>query len=320
MNRYLLRRVLIAIPTLLGISFVIFAVLNLAPNDPMAQFAMNPAIPAEVRENIRRSLGLDQPWPIRYVKWIWSLISAGDLGYSYNSKLPVTQLIMLRLPTTLWVLGTAYLISILLAIPIGIISAVKQYSFFDHLLSAFAFIGFSVPTFFTGVLLILLFSVNLHWLPFIYDSTLVVKDADSLIKMLKQSAMPIMVLALFQTATLARYVRASMLENLPLDYVRTARAKGIAERLVVFRHVFRNSMLPVVTLIALGVPGIFGGALITEQIFRVPGIGSLVISSIETSDTPVIMAINIVFAFLVVAFNLIADMIYAFLDPRIKYT
>ncbi|MBI3915225.1 MAG: ABC transporter permease [Chloroflexi bacterium] len=320
MNRYLLRRVLIAIPTLLGISFVIFAVLNLAPNDPMAQFALNPGIPFEVRENIRRSLGLDQPWPIRYVKWIWTLVSTGDLGYSFNSRFPVAQLIMLKLPVTIWVLGSAYLISILLAIPIGIISAVKQYSIFDHFVSAFAFIGFSVPTFFTGVLLILLFSVNLHWLPFIYDSTLVVKDTDSLIKLLKQSAMPIMVLALFQTATLARYVRASMLENLPLDYVRTARAKGIAERLVILRHVFRNSMLPVVTLIALGVPGIFGGALITEQIFRVPGIGSLVISSIETSDTPVIMAVNIVYALLVVAFNLIADMVYAFLDPRIKYT
>ncbi len=320
MQRFLLRRILIAIPTLFGISFVIFAVLNLAPNDPMAQFAMNPAIPHEVRENIRRSLGLDQPWPIRYVKWLWAIISAGDFGYSFNSKFPVTQLIMLRLPSTFWVLGTAYLASVLLAIPIGIISAVKQYSLLDHLLSAFAFIGFSVPTFFTGVILILIFSIKLHWLTFIYDSTLVVNDPESLIKLLKQSAMPIMVLGLFQTATLARYVRAAMLETLPLDYIRTARAKGIAERWVILRHVFRNSMLPVVTLIALGVPGIFGGALITEQIFRVPGIGSLVISSIETSDTPVIMAVNIVYAFLVVGFNLIADILYAFLDPRIKYT
>ncbi len=320
MNRYLIRRVLIALPTLLGISFVIFAVLSLAPNDPMSQFALNPAIPIEVRENIKRSLGLDQPWPVRYVKWLWTLTTTGDFGQSFTSRLPVMKLIGYRLPSTLWVLGMAYLVSVMLAIPIGIISAVKQYSLLDHLVSAFAFIGFSVPTFFTGVLLILLFSVKLRWLPFIYDSTLVVKDLDSFGQLLKQSAMPIMVLGLFETATLARYVRASMLENLPLDYVRTARAKGLAERLVIFRHAFRNSMLPVVTLIALGVPGIFGGALITEQIFRVPGIGSLLVVSLETSDTPVIMGINFIFAVLVVVFNLIADIIYGFLDPRIKYT
>lgn len=319
MNRYIIRQILIAIPTILGISFVIFMVLSLAPNDPMSQFAVNPAIPPEVRENIRHQLGLDQPWPIRYVKWLWTLVTTGDFGYSFSSRIPVMQLIMMRLPTTLWVLGVAYLISVLLALPIGIVSAVKQYSFFDHLVSTLAFIGFSVPTFFTGVLLILIFSVRLHWLPFIYDSTLVVKDLDSLGQLLKQSAMPIMVLGLFETATLARYVRASMLENLPLDYVRTARAKGIAEWLVVFRHAFRNSMIPVVTLIALGVPGIFGGALITEQIFRVPGIGSLLVASLDASDTPVIMGVTFIYGVLVVLFNLVADIIYAFLDPRIKY-
>ncbi len=318
MSHYLIRRILSALPTLLGISFVIFAVLSLAPNDPMSQFGANPLIPFEVRENIRRSLGLDQPWPIRYVKWLWTLITTGEFGQSFNSRLPVMTLIGMRLPATLWVLGTAYLISIILAIPIGIISAVKQYSLLDHLVSTFAFIGFSVPTFFTGVLLILLFSIKLHWLPFIYDSTLNVTDIGSFERLLKQSAMPIMVLGLFETATLARYVRASMLENLPLDYVRTARAKGLRERWVIFKHAFRNSMLPVVTLVALGVPGIFGGALITEQIFRVPGIGSLLVASLDTSDTPVIMGINFIFAVLVVVFNLIADIVYAFLDPRIK--
>lgn len=318
MNRYLIRRILTAIPTLLGISFVIFAVLSFAPNDPLAQFALNPSITAEVRENIRVSLGLDQPWPVRYVKWIWTLVTTGDFGRSFTSRLPVMQYISLRLPSTLWVLGSAYLISILLAIPIGVISAIKQYSFIDHVISSFAFIGFSMPTFFTGVLLILLFSVKLHWLPFIYDSTVSVTDLASFEKILKQSVMPIMVLALFQTATLARYVRASMLETLPLDYIRTARSKGLSERVVIFTHAFRNSMLPVITLVALGVPGVFGGALITEQIFRVPGIGSLLVTSLETSDTPVIMGITFVFAFLVVLFNLVADLLYAFLDPRIK--
>lgn len=320
MNQYFIRRILLAVPTVIAISFIIFAVLSLAPNDPMSQFAMNPAVPAEVRDNIRRSLGLDQPWPIRYVKWVQTLVTTGDLGFSFSARIPVTQLIVQRVPTTLWVIGMSYLISVLLAIPLGILSAVKQYSVFDHVSTTIAFIGFSLPTFFTGLILILIFGVRLKWFPWIYDSTIRVTDAESLLLLLKQSVLPITVLALFQTATLMRYVRASMLENLPQDYVRTARAKGLAERAVLFGHVFRNSLIPVVTLIALGVPAIFTGALITEQIFRVPGIGALLVSSFNSSDTPVIMGVTFIFAVLVVAFNVIADLLYGFLDPRIKYS
>src|ERR671930_2123448 len=229
------------------ISFVLFAVLSLAPGDPLSQFAATPAVPPEVRENIRRSLGLDQPWPVRYVKWLIAL-SQGDWGFSFASRIPVWDLIKLRIPSTLAVVGVAYLVSLVLAIPIGILSAVKQYSIFDHIATSFAFIGFSVPTFFTGLLLIIILSVKLQLLPFIYDSTLQVRDIGSLGSQLKQSIMPIAVLGLFQTATLARFVRASLLENLPLDYVRTARAKGLAEPAVVGRHVLRNSLIPVVTL------------------------------------------------------------------------
>lgn len=319
MNQYFIRRILLAVPTVIAISFIIFAVLSLAPNDPMSQFAMNPAVPPEVRDNIRRSLGLDQPWPVRYVKWVQTLVTTGDLGFSFSARIPVTQLIMQRVPTTLWVIGMSYLISVLLAIPLGILSAVKQYSLFDHVSTTIAFIGFSLPTFFTGLILILIFGVRLKWFPWIYDSTIRVTDAESLLLLLKQSVLPITVLALFQTATLMRYVRASMLENLPQDYVRTARAKGLAERAVLFGHVFRNSLIPVVTLIALGIPAIFTGALITEQIFRVPGIGALLVSSFNSSDTPVIMGVTFIFAVLVVAFNVIADLMYGFLDPRIKY-
>jgi len=318
MGKYILRRLLIAIPTLLLISFVIFAILSIAPGDPLAQFALNPAVPPEVRENIRRSLGLDQPWPIRYVKWLTAAMT-GDLGYSFNSKVPVMGLIWQRLPNTLAVLGVAYVLSVLLAMPIGVISAVKRYSFFDHAATTFAFIGFSVPTFFTGILLILLFSVKLHWLPFIYDSTLQITSLESVVTQLRQSIMPIAVLTLFQTATLARFVRSEMLENLPLDYVRTARAKGLRERLVVVGHVLRNSLIPVVTLVALGVPTVFAGALITEQIFRIPGIGALLIQSIQNSDIPVVMGTTFIFAVLVVVFNIIADMLYGVLDPRIRY-
>lgn len=320
MNQYFIRRILLAIPTLLVISFIIFAVLSLAPNDPMSQFAMNPAVPAEVRENIRRSLGLDQPWPIRYVKWLQTLVTTGDLGFSFSARVPVTTLIAQRLPTTLWVIGVSYLLSILIAVPLGILAAVKQYSAFDHAATTVAFVGFSVPTFFTGLILILIFGVRLKWFPWIYDSTIQVKDAESLTLLIKQSVLPIAVLTLFQTAALMRYVRASMLENIPQDYVRTARAKGLGERTVVFGHIFRNSMIPVVTLIALGIPAIFTGALITEQIFRVPGIGSLLVSSFNSSDTPVIMGVTFIFAVMVVLFNVVADLIYGFLDPRIKYS
>jgi peptide/nickel transport system permease protein len=318
MGRYLIRRLLTALPTLLLISFVLFAVLSLAPGDPLSQFAANPAVPPEVRENIKRSLGLDQPWPIRYVKWIYSMVQ-GDWGFSFASRIPVWDLLKLRIPSTLAVVGVAYLFSLLLAIPIGIYSAIRQYSIQDHVATTLAFIGFSLPTFFTGTLFIIVFSAKLQWLPFIYDSTLQITDVETLTAQLKQSIMPVGVLALFQTATLVRYTRASMLENLPLDYVRTARAKGLAQVHVIGRHVVRNSLIPVVTLIALTAPTVFAGALITEQIFRVPGIGSLLITSIQNSDTPVVMAITFTFSVLVVLFNVIADIMYGVLDPRIRY-
>ena len=318
MSRYLVRRLLTAIPTLLLISFVLFAVLSLAPGDPLSQFAANPSVPPEVRENIRRSLGLDQPWPVRYVKWAIAM-AQGDWGYSFGSRIPVWDLLKLRIPNTLAVVGVAYVFSLLIAVPIGILSAVKQYSIFDHIATTFAFIGFSVPTFFTGLLLIILLSVKLQWLPFIYDSTLQVRDLASLGTQLKQSLMPVLVLALFQTASFVRYTRASMLENLPQDYVRTARAKGLAEFRVISRHVVRNSLIPVVTLIALTAPTVFSGALITEQIFRVPGIGSLLITSIQNNDIPVIMAITFTFSVLVVIMNMVADVMYGVLDPRIRY-
>src|SRR5438270_3020401 len=318
MSRYVVRRVLLAIPTLLMISLVLYAILSLAPGDPLSQFAANPAVPPEVRDNIRRSLGLDQPWPVRYVKWLIAL-AHGDWGFSFASRIPVWELIKQRIPTTLAVVGIAYLVSLLIALPIGILSAVKQYSIFDHIATTFAFVGFSVPTFFTGLLLIIIMSVKLQWLPFIYDSTLQVRDLASLGTQLKQSLMPVVVLALFQTATFVRYTRASMLENLPQDYVRTARAKGVAEISVINRHVVRNSLIPVVTLIALSAPTVFSGALITEQIFRVPGIGSLLITSIQNNDIPVIMAITFTFSTLIVLFNMLADVMYGFLDPRIRY-
>lgn len=318
MGRFIARRLLIAIPTLIAISFVMYAILALAPIDPLAQFALDPRVPPEVRENVRRSLGLDQPWPIRYVKWL-TAVAQGNFGISFMTHAPVADLIWQRLPNTLAVVGIAYVIGLLIALPAGIISAIRRNSIVDHVISSFAYIGFSVPTFFTGILLIIIFSIKLGWFTFLYDSRLQVRDFETLVAQIKQSIMPITVLALFDAAVLTRYVRASMLENLPLDYVRTAHAKGLGERFVVLGHVLRNSLIPVVTLVALGVPAVFGGAIVTEQIFHVPGIGELLVTSIGTGDTPVVAAVVLLFAVLVVAFNLIADILYAVLDPRIKY-
>ena len=318
MGRFIARRLLIAIPTLVAISFIMYAILALAPIDPLASFGADPRVPPEARENIRRALGLDQPWPIRYVKWFTAMLQ-GDFGISFMSHSSVTTLIAQRLPNTLAVVGVAYLVGVAVAIPIGILSAVRRNSITDHVVSTFAYAGFSVPTFFTGIVLIIIFTIKLRWLPFIYDSTLKITDLGSLGSQLKQSIMPIAVLGLFDAAVLTRYVRSEMLEHLPLDYVRTARAKGLGERVVVVRHALRNSLIPVVTLIALGVPAVFAGAIVTEQVFHVPGIGELLVRSIGNGDTPVVSAIVMIFAALVVVFNLVADVLYAVLDPRIRY-
>ena len=232
---------------------------------------------------------------------------------------PVVDIIIQRLPQTLWVVGSAYVIGVLIAVPIGIASAVRQYSILDQIGTFISMVGFSVPTFFTGVLLIVIFSVNLGWFPSIYDTQLRVDDWDSFLRQLRQMAMPVFVLALFNAAQISRYMRASMLDNLTQDYVRTARAKGMDERVVVLRHVLRNSMIPVVTVIALGVPTVFGGAIITEQVFKVNGLGQLLITAIHANDLPMVQTLTFIFAVLIVLFNLIADVLYGMLDPRIRY-
>ena len=319
MSRYFLRRLLISVPVLLGISIVLFSILALAPGDPFSELALNPNVPPEVRFNLRKQFGLDDPIAIRYFRWIASMLR-GDWGYSFVSRLPVQQLILQRLLTTLFVLGSAYVLALLIALPVGILSAVKPYSIFDQLATTFAFIGYSLPTFFTGLLFILVFSIYLDWLPFIYSSTIEATGIDWVLEHLRQGAMPIAVLGLFEAASLTRFVRASMLEVINQDFVTTARAKGLPERRTILKHALRNALIPVVTVVALQIPTIFTGAVITEQIFRVPGIGSLLITSIESTDTPVVMAITFVYAALVIIFNLIADVLYGFLDPRISYT
>jgi peptide/nickel transport system permease protein len=336
MGRYIVRRLLTAIPTLLVISFVVFAILDLAPNDPTGNLPLT--IPPEVRAQIRESLGLGQPFHIRYVKWLRQFfineplnlieevfdVEIGDSEdrlriRSWATRSPVIDLIIERLPQTLWVVGLAYLVAIAIAIPVGVISAYKQYSIFDQAGTFIAMIGFSVPTFFTGLMVIIIFSVHLNWFPSIYDTTHKVTDFESFIVQIRQLIMPVGVLAFFQAAQLSRYTRSSMLDNLSNDYVRTARAKGLSERAVLMIHVLRNSLIPVVTLIALGIPAIFAGAVITEQIFRVNGLGQLLILAIQGADIPLVQTLTFVFAVLIVLFNIVADVMYGVLDPRIRY-
>ncbi|MBX3011365.1 MAG: ABC transporter permease [Caldilineaceae bacterium] len=349
MSTYLIRRILTAIPTLLFISFVIFALLDLAPGDPTGNLPLT--IPQEVREKIRQSLGLDEPFLVRYSLWLKQFvvhepvnalekafgitIPAVTIGpvslidppgerlrvTSWASRgKPVTDLILERLPQTLWVVGLSYVLSVLIAIPLGVLGAIRQNSVFDQISSVLAVIGYSVPTFVTGLLAIVIFSVKLGWFPMIYDTTLVVNNFSTLWQQLRQMIMPVAVLAFFQVAQLSRFTRASILDNLKQDYVRTANAKGFRERYVVVKHVLRNSLIPVVTLIALGIPSIFAGAIITEQIFRVNGLGALLIIAIQSFDIPVVMTVLFIFAVLIVTFNLLADIVYGILDPRIQFS
>jgi peptide/nickel transport system permease protein len=336
MLRFLARRLLVAIPTLLAISFIIFAVLDLAPGDPTGNLPLT--IPAEVREQVRRSLGADDPFLIKYAKWarqffVYEPISLFENAtglvlpgkedrlriLSWQTRSPVSDLIVQRLPQTLWVVGLAYLLGIVIAIPVGVYSAYRQYSVFDQIGTLVSMIGFSVPTFFTGLLAIIIFSVQLKWLPSIYDTTLVVRDWPSFVQQVKQMIMPVTVLAFFNASQLSRFMRSTMLDNLHQDYARTARSKGLKESVVVLQHVLRNSLIPVVTLIALGIPGVFTGAIITEQIFRVNGLGDLLIRGIYNSDIPLVQTITFMFAVLIVFFNILADVAYGFLDPRIRY-
>ena len=334
MLTYTIRRFVLAIPTLLFISLVIFLLLELAPGDPMAQVPLT--VPPEVKEKMRLALGLGDPTHIRFGKWMWQFFVVEPMTFidwlfgtawaegqqrvlSWQFRSPVMDVIVQRMPQTLWVVAMSYVVGILIALPIGIYSAYRQYSVFDQTGTFVTMVGYSVPPFFSGVLVIVIFSVQLGWLPSIYDTTLVVVDWQTFKLQLMQMVMPVMVLALQTTAQISRFMRASMLDNLNQDYVRTARAKGLKESAVVMVHVLRNSMIPVITVIALGIPSIFGGAIITEQVFKVNGIGQLLITALFANDLPMVMTLTFIFAILIVLFNLIADILYGILDPRIRY-
>ncbi|QGX97966.1 ABC transporter permease [Roseovarius faecimaris] len=334
MLTYTIRRLLLSVPTLLFIALVIFLLLELAPGDPMAQVPLT--IPPEVRAQMREALGLGEPTHIRFGKWMWQFFAVEPMVWldnalgtdlaadkqrviSWQTRSPVMDIVLQRLPQTMWVVGMAYVVGILIALPIGIYSAYRQYSLFDQVGTFVTMVGYSVPPFFSGVLVIVIFSVQLGWLPSIYDTTHVVVDWESFKTQLRQMVLPVMVLALQTTAQISRFMRAAMLDNLGQDYVRTARAKGLRERTVVLVHVLRNSMIPVVTVIALGLPAVFGGAIITEQIFKVNGLGQLLITAIQANDLPMVQTVTFMLAMLIVLANIAADLIYGWLDPRIRY-
>lgn len=318
MTDYVIRRLLVAIPSLLGISLILFTMLALAPGDPFSELATNPNIPPEVRANLREKFGLDDPILVRYLRWL-AAMAQGDWGFSFASRVDVDTLILQRVPTTLFVIGSSQVLALAIALPVGIYAATRPYSVFDQIANTLAFVGFSLPTFFTGLLLILIFSIKLDWLPFVYRADIPETGWRWYWEHVRQAVMPVLVLGLFQAASYTRYVRSAVLDVVRLDYVTTARAKGLPERIVTRRHVARNALIPVVTLVALQMPAVFGGAIVTEQIFRVPGIGSLLINAMLANDTPVVMAVTFVFACLVVFFNLLADVVYGWLDPRISF-
>jgi len=314
---YITRRLLQAIPLLLGISVVSFAILKAVPGGPLAAYESNPNVTDEDLRRLEHTFGLDQPLPVQYLGWL-SKFLVGDWGYSFVSHQPVLGLIGERLPNTVTLMGTVFLTVLVLAIPIGVLTAVKQYSWFDHLVTGATFAFLSTPTFWLGLLLIIAFGLQLKLFPLGGMATLGMPFDP--IDRLRHLILPVATIALVQLGSHVRYLRASMLETITQDYMRTARAKGLSERSLVVRHALKNAAIPLVTVVALDLPELFVGALVTEQIFGWPGMGRLFWDSATRSDYPVLMGILAVSSALIVFANLLADVVYGYLDPRIRFS
>jgi peptide/nickel transport system permease protein len=312
---YLLRRILQAIPLLIGITMISFLIMNMAPGGP-ASMELDPKMTQEDRERAIQSLGLDDPLPVQYVRWLGKMVT-GDWGTSFVRNADTMDLIMTRLPLTLLLMGISFLLASIISIPFGVISATRKNTSVDYITTITAFLGLATPNFWMGLMLIMLFSVMLGWLPAGGVATL--NAPFSITDRILHLIMPAFVLATADMAATTRFTRASMLEVIRQDYIRTAKAKGIRNMVVVYKHALRNALIPIVTIWGLSLPTFFGGALITEQVFGWPGIGKLFIDSVFMRDYPVIMAITTIAAVLVVIGNLLADICYSILDPRIDY-
>jgi peptide/nickel transport system permease protein len=316
MFSYLMRRILIALPVLLGVTIINFYIVNLAPGDAV-DLMINPGMSAADFARQREALGLNDPIHVRYAKWVGNLMQ-GNLGTSFSTQKPVAARISERVGPTLTLTVTALILAYLIAIPIGVISATRQYSWIDYGSTIFGLVGISVPSFFLGLGMIYIFSLKLDLLP--TGGMLTIGGKGGFVDHVIHLIMPAIVLGLNSVGSIMRYTRSSMLEVLRMDYMRTARAKGVAERLVVYKHGLRNAAIPIVTILSFQMTGLIGGAIITEQIFQWPGMGQLVIEAISQRDYPVIMGANLLVAVLVVLFNLLSDAVYAVVDPRISYS
>ncbi|MCF6094131.1 ABC transporter permease [Microaerobacter geothermalis] len=315
MGGYIFRRILQAIPLLIGISLISFGVMYLAPGGPI-ELQLDPSIAQEDREAVIQELGLNDPFYIQYIRWLGDFVS-GDFGISFVRDVPVSDLILARLPNTLLLMGAAFIFAAVLSIPIGVLAARKKNTFVDNAATFFAFLGLATPNFWLGLMLIMAFAVYLDWLPAGGAQTL--NAPFSIWDRIQHLILPMITLGTADMAGLTRYTRASMLEVLNQDYMRTARAKGLKKHLVIYKHGLRNGLIPLVTIFGLTLPVFFGGAVLTEKVFGWPGIGLLFIDSVFMRDYPVIMGITMISAVLVVIGNLIADILYALLDPRINY-
>ncbi|MCH6264704.1 MULTISPECIES: ABC transporter permease [Neobacillus] len=312
---YIIRRLLIAIPVLFGVMVVNFIIINMAPGNPVDMY-VDPNSSPELLEMRKEQLGLNDPLYIQFFHWLGNL-AQGNLGYSFSTYEPVSKMIFERLGPTFELMGLALLVGLIIALPIGILSAVKQYSKLDYLATGTSFFGISIPHFFLGLGLIYIFAVQLQVLPAGGMSTL--GSEDNFLDKVQHLILPVIVLAVGISGQYVRYVRASLLEVLGQDYLRTARAKGLKEFVVTNKHALKNALIPIITIIGMEIPFLLGGAVITEQIFQWPGMGQLTIQSIMSRDYPTLMALNLLTAFMVLFANLLTDIVYSFVDPRIKY-
>ena len=319
MGQFLLRRILISIPVLLGITVAMFIIINLAPGDPVTAL-LNPEQAAALGpgwvEQQRERMGLNDPMPVRYVYWLRETVT-GNLGFSYTDHQAVSHKIGDRLWPTLKLMGLVLIVAVAVGVPLGVISALRQYSILDYALTVLGFLTVSIPSFFLALVVIYVFALKLDWLP--ATGMYTVGQTRSFTDSLQHIILPAAVLGLAQAAPIIRYTRASLLETVRQDYVTTARAKGLSESSVVVGHSLRNALIPIITVVALNVPSLLGGTVIIEQVFAWPGMGSLAIGAVQNRDYNTLMGINLIAAIMILLSNLLADMVYALVDPRIRY-
>jgi len=318
-RQYLIRRLLMMIPVFIGISMIVFALIHTTPGDPFAALVQND-VSKEDREAMLRQIGYYDPLPVKYVKWAGQALQ-GNLGWSIKYREPVMELMQRRLANTFGLSLMAMVLSTFIAIPLGVISATRQYSAFDYLATVFAFIGISIPAFFFALGMIKIFAVDLGWFAVSGMESIGVKlnGWQKAIDIFKHAFLPLFVLTMIQTASLMRYTRSAMLEVFQQDYIRTARAKGVPERTVVYKHALRNSLIPITTLLTLRLSGLLSGATLTETVFLWPGMGTLIYQAVSNRDYNVITSGVLLIAVTILFCNLLADVLYAFVDPRIRY-